>query len=266
MTVSIHICNRDRWGELGLLLQSLRTQTYQDFDIVILDENETSITQCYFLMMLLNRMKLEGHGVNIIRNNLKLGVCYARQKLVDEDYFKDNSYILRLDDDVILEKDYIEKLLKVIKAGYDIASGVTPLLGSPELIRNIDKVKPVINRKEFDNEGNLTYYGEDCGFCYDKEEILSANEFRSCALFKREIFNKISYEKNLSFVGFREECFLSFRAITLGYRIGVHTGAKIFHLASPTGGCRFPDYTEKVQSDNKYFYEWVKEWQKKNKM
>jgi len=261
--ISIQICNKDRHSELALLLQSLRTQTVQDWDLVILDENETPISQNYFLSMLLNRIKLEGHCVNVIVNKLRLGVCHARNKLIKEDYFTSNNLILRIDDDVILESCYIEKLLRVIDAGYDIASGVTPVLGSPELIRSIDKVKPVINRKEFDAEGNLVVYNDDCGVCYDKEEILPADDFRSCALIKTEIFDKIKYRDNLSFVGFREEAFLSFEARALGYKIGIHTGAISFHLMTPVGGCRFPDYADKVKSDNEYFLKWVKEWKNK---
>ena len=37
--VTIHVCTRDRWSELGLLLQSLRTQTYKEWDIFIPSKN-----------------------------------------------------------------------------------------------------------------------------------------------------------------------------------------------------------------------------------
>lgn len=263
--INIHIANRDRHSELALLLQSLRTQTEQRWDLVILDENETPISQNYFLSMLLNRIKLENHCVNIIRNNLRLGVCNARNKLIKEDYFKEdyftqNEFICRLDDDCILQHDYLEKLLRVIDAGYDIASGVTPILGSPELIRNIEKIKPIVNKKEFDNEGNLIRYDDSCGFCYSTEDIIQADEFRSSALIKREIFDKIKYPNGeLSFVGFREELWISVQAILAGYKIGINTQAICYHLMTPVGGCRFPDYQQKVEQDHNTTMKWLKE-------
>ena len=33
--ITIHICTRDRWSEFALLLQSLRSQNYQEFDLII---------------------------------------------------------------------------------------------------------------------------------------------------------------------------------------------------------------------------------------
>jgi len=65
--ISIHVCNRERHSELALLLQSLRTQIYQNWDVVILDENSTPIISNHFLMNLIARIRLEGHGVNIVK-------------------------------------------------------------------------------------------------------------------------------------------------------------------------------------------------------
>ena len=263
MNITIQVTCKDRHTELALLIQSLRTQTFKNWDIVILDECQTPIETNYFLANLLNRIKIEGHHVNLIKNDLLLGVCNARNKLKKEDYFN-NEFVLRVDDDVVLEQDYIRKLLDVINLGYDIASGITPLLGKPLFKRDIKKVKPIINRKELDEEGNIIYYGDDCGYGYLQEEILPAHEFRSCGLFKKKVYDSIDYEPNLSFVGFREEAFFSLRALWKGFKIGVHTGAIAWHFATPSGGCRVLDYQQKVKSDNEYFYKWTKQMYKKH--
>jgi len=78
----------------------------------------------------LNKIKLEGHGLNIIKNELKLGVCNARNLLIEKDYF-DNDFVCRLDDDVILEWDYLSRMTRVLEIGYDIASGITPHIIPP---------------------------------------------------------------------------------------------------------------------------------------
>jgi len=257
--VSIHICTKDRHTELALLLQSLRTQYFKNWDLVILDESQTSILNNNFLPHLLNIIKMEGHHVNIIKNELSLGVCNARNKLIEEDYFDDCNLKLRVDDDVILEQDYIYKLLMVIDAGYDIASGVTPNANQPIMERDVKHVKPIINKKLVDEKGELITYGDDCGYGYMTEDIIPAHEFRSNAIMKREVVEKIRYPSNLSPVGFREEGFFSTLALIEGFKIGVNTKAIAYHLRTPFGGCRFPDYTEKVISDDAYYKKWLKE-------
>ncbi len=155
--VTIHIATKDRWSELGLLLQSLRTQTYQNWDLLILDDaSGAPITQCGFLTILLTRLKLENHKIKLMRNDISFGCCAARNKCIEEDDF-DNLYTFRCDDDVILESDYIEKLLEVIYSGYDLASGVVPNMGIPEIKRKLEFVAPIINKKELDSEGNIVF-------------------------------------------------------------------------------------------------------------
>src|SRR3990167_3669152 len=121
--IDIHICYRDRPTELTLLLNSLRNQTYKNFRIWISDDASGTPIQAYhFLICTINRLNDEGNYVFYSRNDFGLGVSRNRQKLVDlskEDGRAE--YYLRLDDDVLLEPTYINKLLEVINKGYDLA-------------------------------------------------------------------------------------------------------------------------------------------------
>ena len=256
--ISIHILTKDRWSECGMLLESLRKSNNQNWDLLIVDNaSGNPLTNCYFLINLFNRLKLEGHQVKIIRQDLSFGVAHGRQTAIDNDFY-DNEYIMRLDDDVVIEKYYIDKLLEVINKGYDIASGITPPIAHPELVRPNKNIHPIINRIDLDKDGNIINYADDCGYAYEKEEILPADNFRSCALIKSEVFKKIKYQENLSPVGFREEAFLSVRAILNNFTIGVHTGATAYHHLCPSGGCRYPNYPQLVQSDHELFVRYLK--------
>lgn len=256
--ITVHIATKDRHSELALLLQSLRSQTYQNFDIVLLDDaSGAPLIQCHFLIAIINRMKLEGHKFKIIRNDVSFGCCSARNKCIDEDEF-DNLYTFRCDDDVILEPTYIQDLLKVIDEGYDMASGVVPLLSQPELIRKNSFINPIINKHEFDAEGNLIKQSDDCGMGYNKWDIIPTHQFRTNCLYKSEINKKVRYPINLTTVAFREEGFFSFSAILEGYKIAVNTKAICYHLQTPSGGNRRQDYAQCVTIDDETFRKWCK--------
>jgi len=256
--VTIHLCTKDRHAETALLLQSLRTQTYQHFDVIVVDDaSGTPVAQCYFVQALLNRLKLEGHRVKQYRIPFSQGVCYARNKAIELDTYG-NGYACRLDDDCIIEPDYLERLVKVIDAGYDVASGVIPLMAHPELFRETRFVKPIINEHQLDSEGTIIRNNDDCGYRYTESMVLPTHQFRTNALYKREVQERVRYPDFLSFVGFREEGFFSFKAQIEGYKIGVDTGAVAYHLQCPSGGCRSRTYAQDVQQDDAVFREWTK--------
>ena len=255
----IHISSKDRAGEVGFLLTSLMAQTYKDWDLVILDDGSKDPLQgFYFIQYLVNRIKYEGHDVNVLRNNEASGVSMARQKLVD--WHLANSkceYILRLDDDIILQPDYIEQLAKGIDAGYDLMSGITTPMNPPNTVRNIKNVEPIIGYCGLNKDGELIANFDDCGFMYNENKILLSPHFRSCALYTRKIHEAgVDYHSRLSRNGFREEQIFSFKAILAGFKLGVNTAAVNFHLMTPSGGER--DTMNMTQFNQQQFEETVK--------
>ena len=106
--------------------------------MILDDAYGTPLFTFHFFNSLLNRIKLEGHKVKLLRNDISYGVCSARNKLIDEDDF-DNKYVLRLDDDCIINTDYIERLIKLNVEVKGMVTGVVPLLAFPEIIRSKNK-------------------------------------------------------------------------------------------------------------------------------
>lgn len=254
METAILINVRDRPTELALLLQSLRTQTYQRFDIFILDDmSGTPLGTYHFFNCILTRLKSEGHKVIIKRTEFIHGVSRARQTIADYAMQGDYKYFVRVDDDVVLEQDYLERLKNLMK-DYDIASGITTPMIQPNLKRDPKFVGPIINRVILDKEGNYIFNGDDCGMEYSKSVVLPAHHFRSCAMMKREVHEKIKYyPTKLSTHGFREEQIFSFKALMQGFKIGVDTGAVNYHQLTPSGGERttsqFTSFNEEVLKD-----------------
>ena len=260
--IAIMINSRDRATELALLLQSLRTQTVQDFDIFIIDDcSGTLLNQYHFFNCMINRLKSEGHKVFIKRNNNVIGIAKGRQDIVD--WVKETpfeyEYFCRLDDDVVLERDYLERLIKVIDKGYDLASGVTVPMFQPTIKRDPKFLNGIANQVVLDKDGNYIKNGDDCGMGYTDSVILPAHHFRSCALYKSKIHEDANYETiKLSPKGFREEQFFSYNLTLAGYKIGVDTGAINYHQITPSGGCRHPNEANLGQGDQKQFEDFTK--------
>ena len=255
--VVIHVTTNNRITELATLLQSLRTQSYQYFDLLLLDDGSQQLVfQHETVHKLLQQMKLEKHCVKLLRSEYRQGVCKARNQLIDEDTFDDCKLVLRLDDDSIVQMDYIERLVKVIDKNFDMSSGTVPTFGMPGTNRRNDKVKPIANELKFDDKGNLIQLGDDCGFDYWDDEIIPAHHLRSCFMYKKKITDGgIRYEMGIT--GFREETFFCVRCMLAGYKMAIDTKAESLHLMTGSGGCR-PDYAV-FNLDNEKFYKWIKE-------
>jgi GT2 family glycosyltransferase len=255
------IVSKDRPTEIALLLQSLRTQTHQDWDLFIMDDRSgVPYPNHHFISSLINRIKFEGHKVTYWRNEIHYGVTKLRQKVVDRIMEEGKGEaILRLDDDNILEPDYMEKLIEVLDKGYDIASGLVPHVSVPFIKRETRFVKPFIADISLNDDGSIKSFGDDCGMEYLESEIIPSPHFRSMALIRKKVHEKVKYEDNLGFCSFREEEFFSFKAITNGFKIGVHTGAIGYHLMTPSGGERNQDYINGLQRNHERLNEFTKE-------
>ena len=256
METAILINTRDRPSELALLLQSLRTQTFQDFDIFILDDcGGTPLTAHHFFNCVTSLLRVN-HKIFIKRTEFPHGVSKARQEIAD--WAKDYTYLCRLDDDCILEPDYLERLFKVLEQGYDLASGVTvPCV--PTFIREPKYLNGVANRVILDEDGNYILNSDDCGMAYTDSVIIPAHHFRSCALYKSEIHKVCNYTPTtLSKHGFREEQFFSYKILMAGFKIGVDTGAINYHQMTPSGGERFSNSNELAQFNQQQLYEYTK--------
>ncbi len=250
--VDVMICSKDRPTELALLLQSLRIQTFQHFNVFIYDDRSGVAYQNYhFMQCIINQLKVEGHNVIIWKNDIPLGVTRLRRNMIEKILeYGENDLILRLDDDNILEPDYIERLVKCIDMGYDIASGIVPPYGTPFIKRQTKFVKPFISDVKLNDKGEIIYFGDECGYQFIEKEVIPSPNFRSIALIKREVHEKVKYEDNLGFCSFREEQFFSFRALLEGYKICVDTGAIAWHLKCPSGGERTQAYYDNIQKNN----------------
>jgi len=241
--IDILIGTKNRASEVGFLLQSLRTQSFQNFDVFILDDaSDVPLTNFYFIGNIINRLKCEGHKIFFQRNNFSNGVSRMRNQMAKwACEVSDNDLILRVDDDCIVEPDYLQRLVNGIDKGYSVMSGVTPPIMQEPWKRDTKFVKPLISKCTLTDTGVIV--GDDCGYGYLEDEIIPSEHFRSSCLYLKSIHTEdnIWYAEHITKHGFREEEFFSYQIIIAGHKIGVDTNAICWHQLTPSGGERASD-------------------------
>ena len=81
------------------------------------------------------------------------------------------------------------------------------------------------------------------------------------------LHEKVKYESNLAAHSFREETFFSLRSLISGFKIGVDTGAIIYHLVTHSGGERsYSTAGEDMKQNEKLLKKFVRENKKELKV
>ena len=263
--ISICICSKDRVSELSLLLQSLRNQTYKNWDLVLVEEShqDRPIDFYEFITKIKLQLLREGHKITQKTTLTKNDIGKARNQATA---LAETDLVVRIDDDSICEADYLERLYNIIskndKAG--AVSGIVPSLGQAPVVRNLDCVGKIFNRIDFDEQGNMTYVGDDGGCEYTPDAVLPAHHLRSSFIFRKDVHDKVGkHPTEFGKTGFREESDLTMRMRFKGYDLFTDTAAKAWHLRTQSGGVRYQDYSQQVGLCDEMWRRKMRRWFKK---
>ncbi|MDQ4131530.1 MAG: glycosyltransferase family 2 protein [Actinomycetota bacterium] len=105
------IPTRDRPAALGVTLTSVALQTFPDFRVVISDQGEQTARGAPEVAAVIRFLESKGREVVLLTNLPRRGMAQQRQFLLDHAV---GSHVFYLDDDVILEADLLERLVRVI--------------------------------------------------------------------------------------------------------------------------------------------------------
>jgi len=242
--LQIEICTYKRGGELALLLESLRRQTYKDWDLIIVDgQKENPVRNQKYINDLILKIKMDGHGVKYIVEDVRRGIAASRNRAVKEAF--PSEYHCRIDDDSICEPDYIERLMKIMKDGalglkpeeIGIVGGLVPYFGGPNIRANS-------NRLNYFEVINYTPMGimisDNGGYIWEPEKIMLSHHCRSSYLFRKSAWEKAKGypEEYGSGVAFREETDFCMKVAYAGFKILTDLGAICWHIRANFGGLR----------------------------
>src|SRR3990167_3664055 len=261
--LAIHILTRERHEYLAVLLESLRQQTYNNWDLFILDNNDApyNCRNVPLLVSMLTRIQYEKHNVNMIlpiSDIYKKNIGLSRNILIEAS--KEYKWAVRVDDDSILDRNYLEKLWKIVLSHHAIAvGGIVPTYQSPDIYKYPPKIFNQIKRtnvperylvlsKKYPELGGFTneteeYYNvgepiDDGAFRYHPNylNIIPSHHLRSSYLFSLSAINEIGGFPSSDDTGFREETIASIKLLEKGYKLYTNTRAIAWHLWAPNLG------------------------------
>ena len=241
----INILTSNRVSELCICLTSLINQSFQEWDLVLIDDgSEQPCTNYKFFNDLIGRLKIN-HCVKFLRHiNPTYNVGANRNEAVKISKTIPNNeakYCLRIDDDSMCEKDYVEQLYLTFKKleteGIKVGAvgGVVPLLEGPNYYRKC----PLIFNETVFNDGEIVRMEDDGGVDYSEDKLLPSHHLRSSFLFSTEAHDEAG-EHPIEYgpTGFREETDFNFRLRMKGYTLWTVTQAKCYHQKARSGGAR----------------------------
>ena len=254
--LDIGIPTKNRASYVALLIQSLRAQTFQEWDLILVDDSDSGneLSQHHFLVELLKLIAHEGHRFLVIRG-LQKGAPYGHNIALS---VAKHPYLVRIDDDILLQPDFLEKLVEVVQKSKEPIGAVGGVY--PDLSRWLEgkSGKPYLDNPEegffFFPIGSLNLLGLHQRTCYTKGEPVRVEHLYSTFLYNVTAVREVGgFPLCYSPFGEGEETDLTYRLHHCAYPLYVHPLALGWHLLAPKGGRRqkredLPEYFEQDKS------------------
>ncbi len=224
--ISIIIPTYNRADVLQKAIKSYLNQKYVD-EILIIDDASTDSTE-----KVIEELKKNHSVIKSLKHDTNKGLAASR---IDGIMKTKNDYILFGEDDVVLENDYVEKLLNCLRlhdAGI-VGGRIIPVYENEDkkdaVTRWNNSKLPLIDFRYF--EGN---------FSVKKEKDIDVPFLHAIYLANKNVYNNIELRTYYKGNEYREETDLQISVLKNGHKIVFCPGAICYHLPKSkgnNGGC-----------------------------
>ncbi|MFA7143587.1 MAG: glycosyltransferase family A protein, partial [Candidatus Dojkabacteria bacterium] len=257
--ILVGIPTKDRPQSLTRLLKSLKDQTFNDFDVIVVDDSVADIRQNAELREAVIDISKNGHIINVVKG-VNLNQAVAHNHILNHAILNDYKLVFRVDDDITLDKHHLSRIfshfVKDRKCEYAAMGGI---FLNPYIDDKVQVAPEDWNTKEefsgnidvCTNTAQIVSYPENIKYRDDIQHLYSSYVYRP------ELMKSVGgFPTNLSMVGFREETLGLYELYLSGYKMKIVTNAKGYHWNEQTGGCRSVNESVAMDmylSDNKIF-------------
>lgn len=250
LNVSVIISTKNRPNDLVACMESLNRQTYPLKELIIIDSGSPR----------LDMDKYRYDNLNIRYFGYVSSLTAARNMGISK---SEGDIVLFLDDDVILDNNYIKNIMYVFE-NYgnvgcvcgDIVSDATRSNVLSKIVKFplLRKVRNIIFDTFF-----LTSWGDGkfhpSGFPthpIGKPHIMYIECVQGANMaFRKEVLDKFKFDENLQGYCYMEDCDMSYR-VSKEYRIIYTPYAKLVHNVSPAS--RYSDYSKMKMAIQNHYY------------
>jgi len=248
MTISVIIPTKNRLNDLLNTLRTVLIQTHLPDEIIIIDQNISSEVK-NAVMALLNSSditKKNNIAVKYIHDPQITGLTQARNRGIQKN---ESDIVLFLDDDVILEKDFIFNILEIYRKYPDIY-GVSGIITNYQtsLIGKIYYILFWLG--DFRDRRPIIYINSKYG---TKEYIEVSKLSGGLTSYKKEVFQEFVFDENFIDYSLSEDFDFSFR-VSRKYKIVITPKARLQHVGSTPEKINRENINKNTILSMHYFY------------
>jgi GT2 family glycosyltransferase len=233
--ISIHLVVWNGEKYLEDCLNSILEQTHQDYLLIIIDngsvDKSVNLIEKQFLPIFGEKMRL-------IKNKENLGFARAHNQAI---LWTDSDYILVLNQDVILEKNFLEEIMKFCEQKKNFGSLTGKILRWQfELTDDLKKSQKTdiidsLGLKIFRSQRTV----DIAAGAKDSEEFKAEKEIfgvaAACAIYSRQAINDVRYKDEFfdnDFFSYKEDVDLAYRLRWRGWKSFYLSSALAYHKRS----------------------------------
>lgn len=232
--VSVVIPNYNGERYLRACIDSLMGQDYLDFETIIIDNASADSTYEW----------LQEYKEIIFK---RLDQNYGFSRAVNEGIkMAKGEYVLLLNNDTIVEKDFIKELVNAIEKDTRIFAVSSKMIAyqNHEIMDDAGDEYSVLGWAYKLGDGNSVNH-------YMKEyRVFSA--CAGAALYRKSVFDEIGLFDE-SFFAYMEDVDISYRARIYGYYNVYCPKAEVYHIGSATSGSKYNDFKVKLAARNNIY-------------
>ncbi|MFH2136612.1 MAG: glycosyltransferase family 2 protein [Patescibacteria group bacterium] len=224
MKVSINLVTWNGKKYLPYCLDAIAKQTYRDFSLFILDNGSSDGTVEY-----LKNSLLPVANCRLEFNEKNVGFAAGHNQALRE---TESEYVLMLNQDIILEPDFLEKIVKFLDGRNDVAAVTGKLLHWDFLNNQKTDLIDSAGIKIFKNHRAIELGAGEM----DLEEWSTSREVfgvsGAAPVYRRSALNSVAIDGEVfdeDFFSYKEDVDLSYRLRLAGFRAWLMPTARAYH-------------------------------------